>query len=345
MSQIRVAVVGGGRLGTIHARLLDKVPDAELVALVEPNAEQATALAEQFDCPVLTDLERLLNDGQVDAAVVAAPTTLHHRIGLRLLNSGIHVLMEKPLAPTNVECEQLVAAAAHADRVLQVGHVERFNPVWTALQTRIGFPRFIQATREAPLTLRSMDVGVVLDLMVHDIDLIVSLLRVPVVAVQAVGSSWTGPKEDVAQARLTFANGCVANLNASRVASDAKRQMTIYGTDWYGQIDFGDRTGVVVHGPEQKDWQTRSLTPEQRMELAQNVFSEVLSREPIEPPENNAILDELTDFVASIKTNSLPTVSGKHGLEVVEIANQIVQRIEQHATTMPVYAPTLRKVG
>jgi predicted dehydrogenase len=190
-----------------------------------------------------------------------------------------------------------------------------------------------------------MDAGIVLDLMIHDIDLILSWVPAPVIAVQAVGFNWTGPAEDIAQARLTFANGCVAHLRASRVSSEPQRQLRAYGHDWYAKVDFGDRSGFIVHGPESADWQSRSYTAEQRKRLMERVHDEVLRREELAAPEANPILDELRDFVKAVTKSESPIVSGRDGFAAVEVANQILQRITQRAPNAATYQPPRRKAG
>lgn len=337
----KIAVFGGGHLGTIHARLVQQVPNAELVAIVEPSAKRAEQLKSDFDCNIVTDVEQFVDEADFDGAVVAAPTSLHHRIGLSLLDRGVHCLIEKPLASSPVECEALVTAARRAQCVLQVGHVERFNPAWTTFCERASDVRFIKACREGTLTFRSMDGGVVLDLMIHDIDLILSLVKSPVVSVEASGFHWTGPAEDIAHAQLTFANGCVAQLSASRVSSQPQRQMQVYGSDWSGVIDFGDRSCQLIYGPHKPGWQTRSYTPADRKHLMENLYTEVLAKQDLQIPDGNPILDELQDFVTSIQTQSTPIVSGFDGLRAVEIAHQVIQQVSHGGTT----ARTYRRAG
>ena len=340
-SPLRIAVFGGGHLGTIHARLLQRVANAELVAIVEPSAERATELAAEFSCEIEQDVEGYSANGEFDGVVIAAPTTLHHAIGTKLLSRGIHCLIEKPLASTVSQCEDLLNAARQGNSVLQVGHVERFNPAWTAFCDRVRSPLFISATRAGSLTFRSMDAGVVLDLMIHDIDLVLSLVKSPITQIEATGFNWTGPAEDVSHARLLFANGCVAQLSASRVNSEPRRSMDLYGTDWSGHIDFGSRACSVVHGPEETNWQSRPYTPTERQHLIDNLYEEVLDRRQLAVPEANPIQDELQDFVTSIQTYSSPIVSGYDGLRAVEVANQILMRMETRKPT----ARTWRKAG
>lgn len=346
MSQLRIAVLGGGHLGTIHARLLQQVSDAELSAIVELDQNRAAELREQFSCDVVTDVNDFIENGEVDAVIVAAPTTLHHKIGTRLLRRGVHCFIEKPLAPTARECEELVAVAQQSNCVLQVGHVERFNPVWTTMCNAVGEPRLIEATREAPLTFRSLDAGVVLDLMIHDIDLILSLVKSPVAKVQATGLAWTGAAEDLAQARVTFVNGCVANLTASRISTSPKRTMRVFGHDWYSELDFADRTCHVVDGPQHRNWQARAYSASERQALIDTLFEHVTPRNDLCVPEANPILDELRDLVTSIRTRSQPIVSGSAGLAAVAIANQIQQSISRRPSIAAAsYRGLQRKAG
>ena len=342
MSQrLQIAVFGGGHLGTIHARLLKQVPDAELVAIVEPSRQRCDELKAEFDCEMVTDVEGYAAQAEIDGAVIAAPTTIHHALGTVLLQRGVHCLIEKPLAPTRTQCKELVAAARRSNCILQVGHVERFNPAWTTFCDRAGEPRFIDAAREGTLTFRSMDAGVVLDLMIHDIDLVLSLVKSPVVSVDSSGFRWTGDSEDIALATLRFANGCTARLTASRVSSAPQRRMTVFGEDWFSTIDFGARTCEVVNGPRHADWQTRHYTPEDRKHLMENLYSEVLSKRDLQVPDGNPILDELSDFVTSIETKTSPIVTGRDGQLAVEIASHIIRGIEGN----PPSGRTYRRAG
>lgn len=340
MNRLRIAVLGGGHLGSIHARLVQQLPGAELSAIVEPDAARAAELERLFDCEVTTRVEQFVSRAVIDGVVIAAPTSLHHALGVQLLRRGIHCLIEKPLASTPAECRALVAASRQGNCVLQVGHVERFNPVWTTNCQRIGEPRLIDAVREGPLTFRSMDAGVVLDLMIHDIDLILSLVKSRVVNLQARGFSWTGPAEDIAHAQLTFANGCVAKLSASRVSSTAQRRMRIFGTNWLSDVDFAERRCHLVEGPMRHDWQSRSYSPEERTQLVGKLYRDVLTRHDLGVPDGNPILDELCDFVTSISTGSSPIVTGEDGLAAVEIAYRVIQQIHGHDAE-----PVFRKAG
>ena len=295
-------------------------------------ASRADELKQTFSCDVSTDVEAMIDPGKIDAAIVAAPTSLHRQIGGRLLRRGIHCLLEKPMASTAQECRELNDAAKYGNAIVQVGHVERFNPAWIKINEHLSQPKYIQATREGQLTFRSMDGGAVLDLMIHDIDLVLSIVKSPVLEVRAEGANWTGPSEDLAHAWIRFANGCVAALSCSRVASEPQRKMRIYGDDWLGEIDFGSRSAQMLHAPVDKTWQSRSYPPEERARLMDSLFTSVLSRKQLAVPDGNAILDEQRDFVTSIETHSSPIVSGRDGLAAVELAHEIIRQVRGEAT-------------
>ncbi|MEX0977936.1 MAG: Gfo/Idh/MocA family oxidoreductase, partial [Pirellulales bacterium] len=215
MNNLKLAVVGAGHLGRIHARLLAEMSDVELVGIVDPLPTARDKAAADCGTSALADHRLLM--GRVDGAVIATPTRLHHAVALDFLRAGTPLLVEKPLAATVAEADELVETARRHGTVLQVGHIERFNPAFVAAAGRVGRPRYVDAVRAAPFTGRSTDIGVVHDLMIHDIDLVLSLVDAPLVRVEAVGLPILGQNEDVAQARLEFADGCVANLSASRV--------------------------------------------------------------------------------------------------------------------------------
>ena len=335
MSRLRIAVFGGGHLGTIHAKLLAQVPSAELVAIVEPSPARADELRKGFSCQVVTDVETAANESDFDAAIIASPTSLHHGLGIDLLRRGVHCLVEKPLASTASECRELVEVAKRRSAILQVGHVERFNPAWTTIADRMSTPRFIEATREGSLTFRSMDGGAVLDLMIHDIDLVLSVVKSPIVSVQSETFNWTGDAEDIAHAWLNFANGTVARLSASRVSCEPKRQMRIHGDDWFGEVDFAAGTCRMVNGPTRRDWQTRNYSTDERKHLMETLFESVLTKQDLSVPEANAILDEQRDFVTSIETGTSPIVTGYDGLIAVELAQEVIRNGRQHMPIQP----------
>jgi predicted dehydrogenase len=326
-----VAVIGAGHLGRIHARLLASLEQCELVAVVDPVASQAKAVAEEHSVAALADHRLVV--GLADAAIVATPTVTHHAVGLDLLTAGLHVLIEKPLAPTVAQAADLVAAAARRRCVLQVGHVERFNPAFAAAAPLLTLPQFIDAQRTSGYTFRSTDIGVVFDLMIHDIDLALTIAQSNVERIDALGISIFGRHEDIAQARLTFANGCVANLTASRASYAAGRTMRIFSSAGFASLDFSAPSAKLVR-PSQAlrsgaiDFE--ALSPPQKQSVRENLFTEHLPLEDLAIAHCNAILEELRDFAASISSNRRPQVDGRQGLAAVEVAERVLHEIATH---------------
>ena len=244
MKRLRVGVVGVGHLGQHHARILASLPDVELVAVVDSRPEQAQTIADKFGTRAVADYHELL--GLVDAVSIAVPTVLHREVAGTFLSRGIPTLVEKPLASTLAEAELLVSLSHSTGALLQVGHIERFNPALSALHQMAIRPKYITAERLSTYTFRSTDIGVVLDLMIHDLDLVLSLIHSPVRSVAAVGVSLFGEHEDVANARVEFENGTVANLTASRASYAALRKMRIWSAEGYASLDFAAKSATLV---------------------------------------------------------------------------------------------------
>jgi len=328
---LRLAVIGAGRLGGFHAQKAAAREDVALIGVADPVAEQRQCVAAQCGCRAVTDYQNLI--GEIDAAIVAAPTFLHRQIGLELLASGVHVLMEKPLAPTSQDAQDLVSAARANRVVLQVGHVERFNPAFTASAAHLRDAKYIEAVRASGFTFRSTDVGVVLDLMIHDIDLVLSVVRSPVRRVDAVGFSVIGGHEDVANARLEFENGTVASLAASRVSYDPVRRMSVWTNRAYSSIDFASRETSIVRPSEallQRQFDVDSLTTEEIDHYRTHLFEEHLPCETLQSEPIDALAAELNDFVESLLTSRQPRVTGEHGAAAVELAERVLLEIESH---------------
>jgi predicted dehydrogenase len=332
VSRLRTAVIGCGHLGRIHAQLLAGLEEVELVAVVDPQAASREAVAAACGARALADYHRLL--GHLDAAVVAAPTSLHHAITRRLLEEGVHVLVEKPLTPQHDTCEQLVQLARARRRVLAVGHVERFNPAFVAAAQQVARPLYIEATRTGGFSFRSMDVGVVLDLMIHDLELILAMVDASVASVSAVGAPVVTPHEDFAEARIVFTNGCVAELKASRTSPVAQRQMTIYGSDRHVYCDLGQRSVRVLERNsdlQQGTLRVDRLTATEIEALKPAVFQTLLPMREVPLPEANPLRDELRDFVRSVQHGHRPRVDGGHAARAVWLADQIVSQIRSAA--------------
>lgn len=331
MKPLRLAVIGAGRLGGFHAQKAAAREDLALIAVADPACEQRQRVAAQCGCRAVADYQELV--GEIDAAIVAAPTGLHHAIGLELLASGIHVLMEKPLAPSAEEARELVKAADANRVVLQVGHVERFNPAFTASMAHLRDAKYIEAVRASGFTFRSMDVGAVMDLMIHDIDLVLSIVRSSVRRVDAIGFSVMGGHEDVANARVEFENGAVASLNASRVSRDPARRMSVWTRQACSSIDFASRETSVIT-PSQvlldRQFDVDSLTTEEIDHYREHLHEELLACETLQSEPIDALAAELNDFVESLRMPRHPRVTGEHGAQAVEVAEQILAEIESH---------------
>ncbi len=324
---LRVAVLGAGRLGGFHAQKLAHNPSVQLVAVVDPVEAARNRLATECGTDALADHRPLLD--RLDAAVIAAPTRLHHELGLELIDRGIHVLVEKPLCATVRQADQLVLAARRRRVVLQVGHVERFNPALAAAAPAIENPRYLEAVRAGSFTFRSMDIGVVLDLMIHDIDLVLSLVRSPLRKVEAIGFSVLGGHEDVAQARLEFRSGCVANLTASRVSCEAVRRMHVWCPTAHVSMDFATRKTTLVRPSEtlrcgDLDLEALAAEPPDRREY---VLGEHLRREDVQPGPVDALALEHDDFLESIRSARSPRVPGDQGRDAVAVAETILAKI------------------
>jgi len=329
--RIRVAVVGAGRLGGFHAQKLARFPDAELVAVVDPVASRRERLAAECKTQSLAECGPLL--GQIDAAVVAAPTRFHHPVAMKLLGWGIHLLVEKPLCAMAAEADDLVRAAQRNGAVLQVGHVERFNPAVTAAFPHIVDPKYIEAVRASGFTFRSTDIGAVLDLMIHDLDLVLSLARSPLRKIEALGLSVLGGHEDVANARLEFESGCVASLSASRVNHEQVRRMQVWSAKGFAGIDFAARQTTLVHPSEpllRREVDVAALAADESQDK-DRILHEHLRREVTQFEAVDALALELEDFLESIRAQRRPRVSGEDGREAVALAERILRKIQTHA--------------
>ena len=308
MSRLPVAVIGVGHLGKEHARILASLPEAELVGVVDPDLAQAEAVAGRVGTRAYADFRPLLR--QIRGAVVAAPTAHHHAVALRLLEAGVPVLVEKPLASTFEQGLDIVQAARRSGTVVQVGHIERFNPAFEELKALPIRPRYISAERHGGFTGRSGDVGVVLDLMIHDLDLVLALAGSPVLRVEAIGAALLGGNEDMAQARVTFADGCVADLSACRVAPEPARRMRVWGAEGYAGVDFGTRTLTLLQpGESLRGIDSRRLSPEAAASLKADLFTRHVQAQTVDCSKRHAadqLTRELQEFVECARTGPHP---------------------------------------
>lgn len=329
MSDLRIAVIGAGHLGRIHAKLLGQVDGAELVGISDPFEAARTKAAELFSVPTVADYKELIPN--VDAAVIAAPTDLHAGIASDFLKAGKHVLVEKPVTIDREDARRLALVASSRQLTLQVGHVERFNPAFTALENLAVDVKYVEATRASSFPGRCLDVGVVMDLMIHDLDLILSMTEAPVSSISASGLSVISSHEDIAEARIEFGCGLVASLKTSRISPEPARRMTVYGSNGYADIDFGSPALSVVRPCDTVVNRTFDLALETENPLgySEQLFSSRLRCETLELEPRNAILDELHDFVISIQTGIAPTVDGVAGARAVDVAQQILESVDQ----------------
>jgi predicted dehydrogenase len=331
MSRLRMAVVGVGHLGQHHTRVLAAHPEVELIAVADTRLEQAQAVAARHGAPAVADFRCLVD--RVDAVSIAVPTAYHRAVAEPFLERGIATLIEKPLAPCRADAEALVALAEAQGALLQVGHIERFNPALAALDSWPFRPRYIAGERLSSYTFRSTDIGVVLDLMIHDLDLVLMLVSAPVRSVAAVGVSVFGGHEDIANARIEFADGCVANLSASRASYVAARKMRLWGAEGYATIDFATRHGTLVRPSEQLRRGELDLTGvdlAQPAAVKEHVFGKILRVDQVQFDGREPLALELEDFVRAVRQGSRPRVSGEDALRAMRLADQILQAIHAH---------------
>lgn len=313
MNKIKTAVVGVGYLGRFHAQKYAALPNSELVAVVDANPEAATRVAAECNTTALTDYRELA--GKVQAVSIVVPTQRHYEVAKFFLENGIHVLVEKPITVTVAEADDLIAIAARHKLVLQVGHLERFNAAVLALDGVLAEPRFIESHRLAPFNPRGADVNVVLDLMIHDIDVIQSLVRSPIKHIDADGVSVLTKEVDIANARIKFENGCVANVTASRVSMKPQRKMRIFQHDAYISVDFQDKI-LSVHRKGDKE-----MFPG---------IPEIKSEESIFE-NSDAIKAEIIAFLAAITTGGKPPVTGEDGRDALATAIHISALFQQQS--------------
>jgi len=328
MTRTKVAVVGCGHLGTIHARLLAGRSDVELVAVVDPFPAARDKVAGEHGCRALAEPEELI--GLVAAVVVAAPTGRHAAVSLPLLEAGIDLLIEKPIAATVEEARGIVTTARRCGRTVAVGHVERFNPAWRMAVARAGRIVSLESVRLAPFTYRCMDVGVVHDLMIHDIDLVLSLEPGKLERVDAQGLRATGGHEDAVRAHFVFSSGLVATLTASRIHPTLRRGLTLWSSEGVVSVDFHAKAVEVVSPSDavrSGEFVATDVPVEQRAAAKEAFFTDVLPRETLAIPEANAIACEHDDFLSALREGRQPLVPATAGAAALEIANRVVDSL------------------
>ena len=308
-SKIRVAVVGVGNFGRNHVRVYRDLADAELAGVVDTDAERARQVGAEFSTAVLPDLAALV--GRVDAVSLAVPTVEHARIGCRLLELGIDVLVEKPMAATLAEADELIAAARRNGRVLQVGHLERYNPAVAAVEKIVSRPLFFEVHRLGVFSPRSLDIDVVYDVMIHDLDILLALVGAPVTDLKAVGVPVLSDKMDIAHARIEFESGAVANLTASRVSTERVRKMRFFQQHEYISVDYTRQDALRVR--------VRQPGPQPKFDF---------EKLPVQPEE--PLRAELRAFLGAVRMREAPRVDGAAGRRALELADRVVASILDH---------------
>jgi len=308
-NKIRVAVVGAGDFGRNHARVYRELEGAELAGVVDTDAARAAQLAAEFSTEVLPSLESLA--GRVDAASVAVPTVEHARVGCRLLELGVDVLVEKPIAASLAEADRLISTASRARRILQVGHLERYNPGLAAVVPIVNRPLYFEVHRLGVFTPRSLDVDVVYDVMIHDLDILLALVDEPVTEIRATGIPVLTDKVDIAQARLDFASGAVANVTASRVSTERVRKLRFFQHHEYISVDFTRQDALRVR--------VKEPGPQPKFDFT------TLAAEREEP-----LRAELRAFLDAVRTRRTPLVDGPAGRRALELADRVMAGILEH---------------
>jgi predicted dehydrogenase len=302
MKKLRVGVIGVGHIGSNHARIYAELPNAEFVAVFDIDLGRAAEIAAKYKTKAVESLNEFAE--MVDAASVATPTNAHFSVARDLLARGKHLLIEKPITENTADARELAQRAAEKRLVLQVGHVERFNPVLSALEQRLTHPRFIEAHRLSPYPNRSTEIGVVLDLMIHDLEIILHLVNSTVETIDAVGVPVLSRGEDIANARLRFASGCIANITSSRISPERMRKIRVFQEDAYLSLDYQGQSG----------------------EIYRRVNGQI-TRDPVPIEKEEPLRQQLASFVDCALTGGEPKVSGSHAAAALELAVEITKRI------------------
>lgn len=306
--EIRTAVIGTGYLGRFHAQKYAELSNSTLVGIVDIDKARAEEIAEETKTTAYIDYKELF--GKVDAVSIVTPTETHAEIGKAFLSEGIDVLIEKPMTVTIEEAEELVILAKEKKAILQIGHLERFNAAIVALEGRLDNPVFIESHRLAPFNMRALDVDVVLDLMIHDIDIILSLVDSEIESIQATGVPVVSGKVDIANARLTFENGCVANITASRVSKEPQRRIRLFQHDAYIAIDYAAQHISIS-----------------RLDRSSGLLPSIIEEE-LDIDKVDSLREEIVAFLDSVTTRKSPSVSGEDGRRALMVAAQIQEKTE-----------------
>ena len=315
MDTVKVGVVGIGHLGNYHLQKYHKIPNCKIVGVADISVDRAQKAAGTYGCSAVSDHRKLI--GSVDAVSIAVPTISHHSVAKDFLEAGINVLLEKPIATTIEEADDLVAVAEEKGVIFQIGFLERFNPAIVALTTLMGKPLFIETHRLHPFFERGTDVDVILDLMIHDLDIILHFVKSPIQSVEAVGVSVLSDKVDIANARITFSSGCVANITASRVTGKTMQKIRFFGLEGYHAVDYEKRELISL---------SKRAGADGKIEIYGNPV-EIKLRDPLE--------EEIRAFLDSVISRKPPPVSGKDGRDALELALLIAEKARKAQETLP----------
>ena len=319
-------------MGRLHARVYSQMPQVKLIGVYDANADAAAATAGEYGCRAFGVLDELLP--HVKAVSIAVPTRFHAETAEACIARGIACLVEKPLAKDVAEGRRIVEAARRHRVTVQVGHIERFNPAVRAMGSLEVAPRFIEVIRISPMTFRSIDVGVVLDMMIHDIDIVLNLAQSKVKDIQAVGVSVIGQHEDICNARLTFENGCVANVTASRLALKTERKLRVFSSESYVTVDYQKRLGMAIRRTGNLD-AVRAAAEKIRsgevQDLAGLSYTDLVNVEELQISDTEPLRAQLDSFISAVNNHTTPEVTAEDGLAAVETAVRIVQAMGQQA--------------
>jgi predicted dehydrogenase len=331
-TKIRTAVVGAGKMGAVHAKVYDSLPQSDLVAVVDTDINKARKLARKYKCSAFTNCSGLLD--KVKAVTIATPTASHYELAKLFIENNIAVMIEKPLAADVNQAREIVELAKNRGVVAAVGHSERCNPVVQAMKRLKIEPRFIEATRISPYPFRSTDIGVVLDVMIHDIDIILSLAGSEITKVDAVGVSVIDEKEDICNARIVFENGCIANITASRLALKTERKVRVFSRQAYLSLNFLEKTGTIIKADTDNIKlinKIRQLKQGGKFDLLKTDWTKLVHYEKLQIDDNEPLRLEQEVFLRAVANKaSRPEVSAEEGLAAMECAEKILASVKKH---------------
>ncbi len=327
MSRVRVAVVGGGAFGTNHARVYAQLPEAELVGVYDRDAARAAEVARQFGTVALASLDEVKR--RAEAVTIAVPTVAHAATGLELMEAGLDVLVEKPIAPSLEEADALLQCAHQQGRILQVGHLERFNPCVRLIRPRVTRPLFFEVHRLSLFTPRSLDVDVLLDLMIHDLDIVLSFVQSPIEEMRAVGLPVLTPYVDIANVRMTFANGCVANLTASRISTEKVRKLRFFQPGEYISLDYTRQDARVF--ALQTEAANAAVAAMAGGLAIPGLPGVAINHQHLTIERREPLADELSAFLSSVQTRQAPEAGGQEAREALAAALWAARTIAEHS--------------